>query len=48
VCTGPVRGQHVAVVDDVMTTGSTVGAAATALMAAGAASVTVLVAARTP
>lgn len=48
VCTGPVRGRHVAVVDDVMTTGSTVGAAATALMAAGAASVTVLVAARTP
>lgn len=48
VCTGPVRGRHVAVVDDVMTTGSTVGAAATALMAAGAASVIVLVAARTP
>lgn len=48
VCTGPVRGRHVAVVDDVMTTGSTVGAAAAALMAAGAASVTVLVAARTP
>jgi len=48
VCTGPVRGRHVAVVDDVMTTGSTVGAAAAVLMAAGAASVTVLVAARTP
>lgn len=48
VCTGPIRGRHVAVVDDVMTTGSTVGAAATALIAAGAASVTVLVAARTP
>ncbi|AVJ30451.1 phosphoribosyl transferase [Achromobacter spanius] len=48
VCIGPVRGRHVAVVDDVMTTGSTVGAAAAALMAAGAASVTVLVAARTP
>ncbi|MFJ3465202.1 ComF family protein [Achromobacter spanius] len=48
VCNGPVRGRHVAVVDDVMTTGSTVGAAAAALIAAGAASVTVLVAARTP
>jgi len=38
----------VAVVDDVMTTGSTVEAAAVALLAAGAAGVTVLVAARTP
>lgn len=43
-----VRGHHVAVVDDVMTTGSTVQAAADALLAAGAASVTILVAARTP
>lgn len=43
-----VRGRHVAVVDDVMTTGSTVEAAAVALLAAGAAGVTVLVAARTP
>lgn len=43
-----VRGRHVALVDDVMTTGSTVQAAATALIAAGAAGVTVLVAARTP
>lgn len=43
-----VRGRHVAVVDDVMTTGSTVQAAASALLAAGAASVTILVAARTP
>lgn len=43
-----VRGRHVAVVDDVMTTGSTVQAAAIALLAAGAASVTILVAARTP
>lgn len=47
-CTGRVRGRHVAVVDDVMTTGSTVNAAAHALLKAGAASVTVLVAARTP
>ncbi|MNQ14924.1 DNA utilization protein GntX [compost metagenome] len=43
-----VRGRHVAVVDDVMTTGSTVQAAAVALLAAGAAGVTVLVVARTP
>ncbi|WMD19565.1 phosphoribosyltransferase family protein [Achromobacter seleniivolatilans] len=43
-----VAGHHVALVDDVMTTGSTVQAAATALLAAGAASVTVLVVARTP
>nr|WP_183012268.1 phosphoribosyltransferase family protein [Achromobacter sp. UMC46] len=43
-----VRGRHVAVVDDVMTTGSTVQAAASALLAAGAASVTIVVAARTP
>ncbi|WP_424624581.1 ComF family protein [Achromobacter marplatensis] len=43
-----VRGRHVAVVDDVMTTGSTVQAAAEALLAAGAASVTILVVARTP
>ncbi|WP_454675643.1 phosphoribosyltransferase family protein [Achromobacter pestifer] len=43
-----VRGRHVAVVDDVMTTGSTVQAAAEALLAAGASSVTVLVVARTP
>lgn len=48
VCKGAVRGRHVALVDDVMTTGSTAGAAAAALMAAGAASVMVLVAARTP
>ncbi|WP_422393633.1 ComF family protein [Achromobacter veterisilvae] len=47
-CGGGVSGRHVAVVDDVMTTGSTADAAAVALLAAGAASVTVLVAARTP
>lgn len=47
-CVGQVRGRHVAVVDDVMTTGSTVDAAAAALLGAGAASVMVLVAARTP
>ncbi|MGY6268886.1 phosphoribosyltransferase family protein [Achromobacter denitrificans] len=47
-CADGVRGRHVAVVDDVMTTGSTADAAAGVLLAAGAASVTVLVAARTP
>lgn len=44
----PVRGYHVAVVDDVMTTGSTIHAAALALQAAGAASVAALVVARAP
>lgn len=48
VCVGQVQARHVAVVDDVMTTCSTANAAAVALLAAGAASVTVLVAARTP
>lgn len=44
----PVAGRHVLVVDDVMTTGATLGAVAGALKAAGAARVTAAVAARTP
>ncbi len=47
-CVRDLSGHHVGLVDDVMTTGSTVHAAAKALRAAGAASVTVLVVARTP
>nr|WP_183005382.1 ComF family protein [Achromobacter sp. UMC71] len=47
-CARDLSGRHVGLVDDVMTTGSTAQAAAKALRAAGAASVTVLVAARTP
>ncbi|MBV7482851.1 ComF family protein [Bordetella sp. BOR01] len=47
-CGQPVPGCRVGLVDDVMTTGSTVDAAARALLQAGAAEVTVLVAARTP
>lgn len=47
-CAKRLDGLHVALVDDVMTTGSTADAAARALLAAGAASVTVWVAARTP
>lgn len=43
-----VAGQHVALVDDVMTTGVTAAAGALALKAAGAASVQVWVVARTP
>lgn len=42
------RGLHVWLVDDVMTTGSTMTAAASALMAGGAARVDVIFAARTP
>lgn len=47
-CVAPIGGVPVGLVDDVMTTGSTVNAAARALLQAGAADVTVLVAARTP
>lgn len=42
------RGLHVWIVDDVMTTGSTMNAAASALLAGGAARVDVVFAARTP
>jgi len=47
-CVAPLAGLPVGLVDDVMTTGSTVDAAARALLRAGAAEVIVLVAARTP
>lgn len=43
-----VRGQHIAVVDDVMTSGTTLEAVARILKNAGAARVTNLVALRTP
>ena len=43
-----VAGQHLALVDDVMTSGNTLNEAAQTLLAAGAASVMALVVARTP
>jgi len=48
VARGDLARQHVAVVDDVMTTGATLGEIAAALKRAGAARVTSLVVARTP
>lgn len=48
VARGRLAGLRVAVVDDVMTTGATLGEVATALRSAGAANVTNLVVARTP
>jgi len=47
VCTGDVQGQRIALIDDVMTTGATVAAAARALLDAGAAAVEAWVVART-
>lgn len=49
-CRAPERlqGQHVALVDDVVTTGTTVNEASRTLLAAGAASVTIWCIARTP
>jgi len=47
-CRARVAGRHVAIVDDVMTTGATADAIAAALKFAGAARVSVWVAARTP
>ena len=45
---GPVRGAHIALVDDVMTTGATLAEASRVLMKAGAARVECWVVARTP
>jgi predicted amidophosphoribosyltransferase len=47
-CTRSIAGRTVLVIDDVMTTGSTLNAVATALRQAGAVSVNGLVLARTP
>jgi predicted amidophosphoribosyltransferase len=46
VAAAPVQGRHLAIVDDVMTTGATMEAAAAALLAAGAARVDAWVVAR--
>lgn len=46
-CSGNVEGSHIAIVDDVMTTGATMDAAARALKDKGAAAVSVWVVART-
>ena len=46
-CEGDVAGKHVAIVDDVMTTGATVNELALALLNAGASEVSVWVVART-
>lgn len=46
--TSNLNGEHIAIVDDVMTTGATANALATALKKAGASKVTVWVLARTP
>jgi predicted amidophosphoribosyltransferase len=47
-CRLALQGETVAIVDDVITTGSTMDAAALAVLQAGAARVIVLVVARTP
>lgn len=47
VANAPLHGQHVALVDDVLTTGATLGAATRALLAGGAARVDVWIVART-
>jgi len=46
-CTGDVRGQHIALIDDVMTTGTSLDELAATLKRAGASEVTCWVAART-
>jgi ComF family protein len=47
-CAGPLQGQTIALVDDVITTGATLGAVAATLLAAGAKQVLPWVVARTP
>ena len=48
VCTGRITGKHILLVDDIITTGSTLDEAARTLLAAGAAEVCCVTAARTP